>query len=143
MKTAAKVMIIISMVFGCWLVFPIVFGILALIKLDEVKKKDDLLVWAILSLFLVNIVAGIIMLCMSDEDLKENNKEKKEEQVSPNNVVEAEVYVVNDDINTKKENYKEFQTSIDKLEKLYELKEKKIISEEEYENLKKDLLKKL
>lgn len=143
MKTAAKVMIIISMVFGCWLVFPIVFGILALIKLDEVKKKDDLLVWAILSLFLVNIVAGIIMLCMSDEDLKENNKEKKEEQVSPNNVVEAEAYVVNDDINTKKENYKEFQTSIDKLEKLYELKEKKIISEEEYENLKKDLLKKL
>ena len=136
-------MIIISMVFGCWLVFPIVFGILALIKLDEVKKKDDLLVWAILSLFLVNIVAGIIMLCMSDEDLKENNKEKKEEQVSPNNVVEAEAYVVNDDINTKKENYKEFQTSIDKLEKLYELKEKKIISEEEYENLKKDLLKKL
>lgn len=131
------------MVFGCWLVFPIVFGILALIKLDEVKKKDDLLVWAILSLFLVNIVAGIIMLCMSDEDLKENNKEKKEEQVSPNNVVEAEAYVVNDDINTKKENYKEFQTSIDKLEKLYELKEKKIISEEEYENLKKDLLKKL
>lgn len=143
MKTAAKVMIIISMVFGCWLVFPIVFGILALIKLDEVKKKDDLLVWAILSLFLVNIVAGIIMLCMSDEDLKENNKEKKEEQVSPNNVVEAEAYVINDDINTKKENYKEFQTSIDKLEKLYELKEKKIISEEEYENLKKDLLKKL
>lgn len=143
MKTAAKVMIIISMVFGCWLVFPIVFGILALIKLDEVKKKDDLLVWAILSLFLVNIVAGIIMLCMSDEDLKENNKVKKEEQVSPNNVVEAEAYVVNDDINTKKENYKEFQTSIDKLEKLYELKEKKIISEEEYENLKKDLLKKL
>ena len=143
MKTAAKVMIIISMVFGCWLVFPIVFGILALIKLDEVKNKDDLLVWAILSLFLVNIVAGIIMLCMSDEDLKENNKEKKEEQVSPNNVVEAEAYVVNDDINTKKENYKEFQTSIDKLEKLYELKEKKIISEEEYENLKKDLLKKL
>lgn len=143
MKTAAKVMIIISMVFGCWLVFPIVFGILALIKLDEVKKKDDLLVWAILSLFLVNIVAGIIMLCMSDEDLKENNKEKKEEQGSPNNVVEAEAYVVNDDINTNKENYKEFQTSIDKLEKLYELKEKKIISEEEYENLKKDLLKKL
>ena len=70
-------------------------------------------------------------------------KKKKEEQVSPNNVVEAEAYVVNDDINTKKENYKEFQTSIDKLEKLYELKEKKIISEEEYENLKKDLLKKL
>ena len=75
--------------------------------------------------------------------MKNNNKEKKEEQVSPNNVVEAEAYVVKDDINTKKENYKEFQTSIDKLEKLYELKEKKIISEEEYENLKKDLLKKL
>lgn len=141
MKTAARVMLIIGMVLGCWLIFPIVIGVLALVKLEEIKKKDDLLLWALLSLFLVNLVAGIIMLCMSDEDLLEDNKN---ESLNQNDPVEAEVHVVNENTSIKEEdNNTEFQTIVDKLEKLHELKEKNIISEEEFNKFKKDLLEKL
>lgn len=141
MKTAARVMLIIGMVLGCWLIFPIVIGVLALVKLEEIKKKDDLLLWALLSLFLVNLVAGIIMLCMSDEDLLEDNKN---ESLNQNDPVEAEVHVVNENTSIKKEdNNTEFQTIVDKLEKLHDLKEKNIISEEEFNKFKKDLLEKL
>lgn len=141
MKTAARVMLIIGMVLGCWLIFPIVIGVLALVKLEEIKKKDDLLLWALLSLFLVNLVAGIIMLCMSDEDLLEDNKN---ESLNQNDPVETEVHVVNENTSIKKEdNNTEFQTIVDKLEKLHDLKEKNIISEEEFNKFKKDLLEKL
>ena len=69
MKTLAKVFIIIGMIFQCFLIFPLVLGIIALKKLNAAKCKADFSTgWAIVVLLLVNLIAGILLLVMKDED---------------------------------------------------------------------------
>lgn len=71
MKTAAKVFIILGMIFGFYAIFPIVLGAIALKKLKEAKCKADFSTgWSIVVLLLVNIIAGILLLVMKDEDFK-------------------------------------------------------------------------
>jgi hypothetical protein len=68
MKTLAKVFIIIGMICQCFLIFPLILGIIALKKLNAAKKKEDFSIgWAIVVL-LVNLIAGIVLLVMKDED---------------------------------------------------------------------------
>ncbi len=69
MKTAAKVFIIIGMVMGCWYILPLIFGFIALSKMKKATKKDDLTVTAILTLLFCNVIGGVLMLCLKDEDL--------------------------------------------------------------------------
>ncbi|MBU4689834.1 hypothetical protein [Mycoplasma zalophidermidis] len=61
LKTITKVFLIISIIFGFWLIFPLVLGILALKKLDS-NDSDEILVWGIISLLFVNLISGILMI---------------------------------------------------------------------------------
>lgn len=75
MKTAAKVFIILGMVFGFYMIFPIILGALALKKLKAAQTKADFSTgWAVVVLILVNLVAGIILLCMKDKDFADAPK---------------------------------------------------------------------
>ena len=74
MKTAAKVYIYIGMIFGFFLIYPIVLGIKALKLLDSAQKKEELRNIGLLILFLGNPVAGIILLLIDDSDLNSNIK---------------------------------------------------------------------
>ena len=75
MKTVAKVFIIIGMVVGFYMIFPIVLGALALKKLKAAQTKADFPTgWAVVVLLLVNLIAGIILLCMKDKDFAEAPK---------------------------------------------------------------------
>ena len=84
MKKAAKVFLIIGMIGGGYLIFPIILGIFALRRLNRAKSSEDLKVWGILSIFFVSTLGGIFMLCVKDEELADNpnieknhvNKEK-------------------------------------------------------------------
>lgn len=69
MKTAAKVFIIIGMIVGCWTILPLIFGFMALNKLKTATTKSELTTSAILTLLFVNIIGGVLMLCLKDEDL--------------------------------------------------------------------------
>ncbi len=73
MKTAAKVLTIIGMVAGFWMIVPIVIGIFSLKKLEEAKSKDELMVWGILNLLFCSLLGGIFMLCLKDSDLNNAN----------------------------------------------------------------------
>ncbi len=72
MKTAAKIFLILGMVELGILIYPIVVGVLALKKLNSANSVKELQTMAILSLLFVNTIAGILMLCMKDEDLLED-----------------------------------------------------------------------
>lgn len=72
MKKAAKVFLIIGMCLTFYLVYPIVLGIKALKKLEEAKTTDDLRLWAILSIFFVSSIGGLLMLLLKQEDLNYN-----------------------------------------------------------------------
>lgn len=74
MKTVAKIFIIIGMVCQCFLIYPIVLGVIALKKLKTAQKKADFsTAWSVVVLLLVNLIAGIILLCMKDKDFAEGN----------------------------------------------------------------------
>ena len=73
MKTAAKVFIILSMIFLFYLIFPLVVGIIALKKLKTATSKSELTVIAIITLLFCNTIAGILMLCLSEKDLAPAN----------------------------------------------------------------------
>lgn len=60
MKTAAKVLIILSMICGFWAIFPLVLGIIALKKMNEGTMDTT---WAIIVLIFVSPIAGILLLC--------------------------------------------------------------------------------
>ncbi len=69
MKTAAKVFIILAMIFGCIAILPLIFGGITLSKLKTAKKADELIVWGILDIFFCGLIGGILVLCIKDEDL--------------------------------------------------------------------------
>ena len=70
MKQAAKIFTIIGMVCGFWMILPLIFGYLSLKKMEEATCKEDLKVMAILNLLFCNMIGGILMLCLKDEDLQ-------------------------------------------------------------------------
>jgi hypothetical protein len=70
MKTTIKVFIWIGMIVQFFLIFPIIIGALALKKLETAKTKEELTGMGVAVLLLVNLVAGILMLTISDKDLQ-------------------------------------------------------------------------
>ena len=84
MKTATKILIIVGIVLGFPLIIPAIVGIISIKKLDKATCKKDILWVSILTLFLCNIFAGILMLCLRDKDFtqtiaetEKHNKSKK------------------------------------------------------------------
>lgn len=69
MKTTIKVFIWIGMIFQFFLIFPIIVGVMALKKLDQAKTKKELTGMGVAVLLLVNGIAGILMLVITDQDL--------------------------------------------------------------------------
>ncbi len=65
MKVAAQVFIIIGMVVGFWTILPLVFGILALVKMKEGKPDTWLNICVLL---FCSLIGGIILLCSKEED---------------------------------------------------------------------------
>ncbi len=72
MKTAAKVFIILNMIFLFWAIFPLVVGIIALNKLNSAKSKDDLVAMGIITIFFCSLLGGIFMLLITDDELQRN-----------------------------------------------------------------------
>ena len=72
MKKAAKVFIWIGMIAQFYLVFPIFVGIKALKSLETINNKQDLKSISILTLIFCNILAGIFMLNIDEEDIRYN-----------------------------------------------------------------------
>ncbi len=72
MKTAAKVFIIIGMIFGAIAILPLIFGGITLSKMNKVTKKDDIVVWGVLSLLFCSLLGGIFVLCTTDADYAGN-----------------------------------------------------------------------
>ena len=75
MKTAAKVFNILSMIFGFYMIYPLVLGIIANKKLNECKDIKSIHNWGIVVLLFVNLISGIIMLVMKEDDLYDSPEE--------------------------------------------------------------------
>ena len=57
---------------SCFSVFPIIIAFFALTKLETAKKKDSIITIAIFTLLFCSLIAGILMLCLSDKDFQYN-----------------------------------------------------------------------
>ncbi|WP_373435236.1 hypothetical protein, partial [Metamycoplasma equirhinis] len=79
LKELTKAFIIVGIVLGFPLILPIIFGILALKKIDDLNtNKNDLLVWGVLTLIFVNLVSGIVMIIESTQNSKNDLSQKTE-----------------------------------------------------------------
>ncbi len=76
---AASIGILTSIVFLCMgyfllilaiiaLCIPIIIGYFAFKKLNKAKSRQEIFIISILTLVFCNIIAGILMLCISDKD---------------------------------------------------------------------------
>ena len=128
MKKLAKFFIWISIIFQFWLIFPLIIGILALNKLDSAKNKDELLVMSILTTLFCSAIAGIFMFCIKEEELNEDyynmTKKQKQENEETKNITNSSEFKLPDT--------KELTKELEKLKKLYE---DKLITEEEYNQM--------
>ena len=66
MKTAAQVFIIIGMVFGCWMILPLIFGGIALSQMSKGQRPSTGI--SVCVLLFCNMIGGILLLCAKDED---------------------------------------------------------------------------
>ncbi|MBE6808311.1 MAG: hypothetical protein J6J30_01540 [Clostridia bacterium] len=60
MQVAAKIFIIIGMISGCWMILPLVFGIIVLKKMSN---NEVTTAWKVLTLIFVSLLGGIFLLC--------------------------------------------------------------------------------
>ena len=128
MKTAAKVLLIIGMVCTFYLIYPIILGIYAYKMIDNAKKKEDLMLWGILSIFFVSTLGGVFMLLIPDNEM---NYEYVDMSSSDNT-----------SYGKPEEKKEEEKDVVDKLKELKDLLDSGAISSEEYDKIKNDLLNK-
>ena len=139
MKTAAKVFIWIGLIGGAIFIFPLIIGIFALNKIDTATSKNDLVGMGVATLLLCSTLGGIFMLLITDEEL--NNTYNNKKQNSQNNQQSSE--------NTTNSFVKPTPTqsraesAMDRLVKLSKMKEENLITEEEYKQLKQEVLKEI
>lgn len=77
MKKASEVFIIIGMILGFPAIIPLIIGGIALTKLDEAEESADIIGIAILTLIFCSPIAGILMLCLSDDDFCYEDEERE------------------------------------------------------------------
>lgn len=65
MKKAAKVFIILGMIFGFWTVLPLIFGIIAL---NKMKKGKPSVGFSVCVLIFCSVLGGIFLLCSKEEE---------------------------------------------------------------------------
>ena len=149
MKTAAKVCIIIGIVFGFWMILPLVFGILALNKLNTATKKEELVGMGVCALLFCSTLGGIFMLCVTDEELQSNVRfdQTQTEYVDNQNVPQYDdqnehvtVEQPQDQTNENPEQSPEMD-NVELLARYKNLLDKGIISKKEYEEKKEEILK--
>lgn len=88
---------------GCLLFFlflspTIIVGIIALYKLNKAKTKKELTVIAIITLIFCNLISGILMLCLKDEDLNPSLK-SNEPTAETNAVLNEEISKIKKEMN--------------------------------------------
>ena len=116
MKTAAKVFLILGMIVGFPAIIPIIVGACTISKINNAKSQSELVGWGIASIFFAGIIGGILTLCITDDELRQDNGQSPERRM------------VSSDY-------------IDKLKDLKKLYDDGAIDEDEYNRLKKGLLK--
>ena len=75
MKTCVKVLIWVGMIIQFYMIYPIVFGILALKKLDSFKDRDELIKYSVLTMVFCSLAGGIVMLFMNEEGKPSTNND--------------------------------------------------------------------
>jgi len=150
MKTAAKVCIIIGIVFGFWMILPLVFGILALNKLNTATKKEELVGMGVCALLFCSTLGGIFMLCVTDEDLQSNVRFEQSQTEYVDNSNDGRYDDQNDQVTAVEQpqdqtnEISEQSPEMDNVELLARYKnllDKGIISKKEYEEKKEEILK--
>ncbi len=117
---------LIMMAFVIYIIAAIVVNSITLYRLSY-STKNQLIALGILCIFFMNLIAGILLLCIT-------NKQLNNDKIENNNIQK--------EIPTKKEQIEDINI-VEKLKQLKDLKEDEIITEEEFKNLKENLLKKI
>lgn len=131
MKTAAKVFIIMGMIFGCIAILPLIFGGIGLSKINSAKDRSELVGMGVCVLLFCSLLGGIFMLCIPNEQLAGAGVGTGEQ----NQQVVVDVHPTQ----TKQSD----DDATEKLAKLKNLKDSGAISDEEFERMKKDILAKV
>lgn len=127
MKTAAKVFIILGMIFGCIAILPLIVGGIGLSKINSAKDRSELVGIGVCVLLFCSLLGGIFMLCIPNEQLAGAGEQNQQVVVD---VHPTQTKQSDDDV-------------AEKLAKLKNLKDSGAISDEEFERMKKDILAKV
>ena len=136
MKTAAKVFIVLGMIFGFILILPIIFGALSISKINSATQKSELVGLGVCTLLFCSLLGGIFMLCIPESELQPATANS----APTNSATIQNNYITNTKDNTSKS---DVENVADSLTKLKNLRDAGTISDEEFERMKKDLLNKI
>lgn len=132
MKTAAKVFIILGMIFGCIAILPLIIGGIGLSKINSAKDRSELVGIGVCVLLFCSLLGGIFMLCIPNEQLAGAGAGVTSGAQNQQVVVDVQPTQT-----------KQSDDATEKLAKLKNLKDSGAISDEEFERMKKDILAKV
>lgn len=157
-----KFFLIIGMIFTFYLIYPVILGIISIKKLNRSKSVEDLRTWGIISLIFVNVIGGILMLCITQEELDYSRFGSRTYYPNDNNInndtnkliITKELKPLSEDelektiniikypwlsevSNTDSIDYSSLEEQLKDAKSLYE---KELISKDEYVLLKKNLI---
>ena len=147
MRKAAKVFLIIGMIYEFALIFPIIIGSIAINRLNTAKKREELTGIGVAALLLVSTLGGIFMLCVSQEELDRANnvvttESKPLEETPVKKIDQKPAEPVIEEVESES-NYLEEEHNVDYIDNIKELKsllDAGALTQEEYDILKKEQL---
>ena len=95
MRTAAKVFIWIGMIFGFYLIFPIIVGVFALKKLDGSTDLKEIHNFGIVTLFFCNFLGGLFMIAIDEKDCYDTHEPSSVVKYETSEMTKEEQYTLN------------------------------------------------
>ena len=91
---AIKFFIILGMILGAIFIIPIIVGAISLNRLNKATNREEIKGVAICTLLFCSLIAGILMLCLTENDFEQKNGLSIEEQRMVDSFKEAmdEIY---------------------------------------------------
>lgn len=133
MKKAAKVFLIIGMIYSFYLVFPVIVGVKTINRLKIAKSRDELIGWGIASIICVSIIGGIFVLSIPDREFNNRAIESAESITK----TEEPVPLIE---NKTQDNGTDSLDYIGRIKELKELYDSGALTEQEFNELKAEQL---
>ena len=124
---------------GIIITIPGSLGLLVNKKVEEAYSKDSLIIWGVLSLLFINTISGILILCLPESEFY-NARRKPQTSAYRQSYTASSVRPTASPTTSTSAGETEVMKKLSEIKKLYD---QQLITKEEFEEMKREILSKM